>query len=109
LLQGQAVAISRSTGIYALLFSGLSRRKTERGGIGVTRIECSRTQGRKQCEDCDGDGKRPLATSHGQPPWVEKRREFGLQQVYRVTETIRQVALVGEVWLATIVVLYPIE
>jgi hypothetical protein len=44
LLQGQAVAISRTTGIYALLFSGLSRRKGKRGEIGVTRIECSRTQ-----------------------------------------------------------------
>jgi hypothetical protein len=44
LLQGQAVAISRTTGIYAFLFSGLSRRKGERGEIGVTRIECSRTQ-----------------------------------------------------------------
>src|SRR5262249_61095715 len=44
LLQGQAVAISRTTGIYALPFSGLSRRKGERGEIGVTRIECSRTQ-----------------------------------------------------------------
>src|SRR5262245_13087829 len=28
----------------AVLFSGLSRRKGERGEIGVTRIECSRTQ-----------------------------------------------------------------
>jgi hypothetical protein len=44
LLQGQAVAISRTTGIYALLFSGSSRRKGERGEIGVTRIECARTQ-----------------------------------------------------------------
>jgi hypothetical protein len=44
LLQGQAVAISRTTGIYALLFSGLSRRKGERGEVGVTRIECSHTQ-----------------------------------------------------------------
>jgi hypothetical protein len=43
LLQGQAVAISRTTGIYASLFSGLSRRKGERGEIDVTRIECSRT------------------------------------------------------------------
>src|SRR5262245_15892138 len=39
LLQGQAVAISRTTGIYALLFSGLSRRKGGRGETGVTRIE----------------------------------------------------------------------
>ena len=44
LLQGQAVAISRPTDIYALPFSGLSRRKGERGEIGVTRIECSRPQ-----------------------------------------------------------------
>src|SRR5262245_16718789 len=44
LLQGQAVAISRTTGIYALLFSGLSRREGGRGETGVTRIECSRTQ-----------------------------------------------------------------
>jgi hypothetical protein len=43
LLQGQAVAISRTTGIYALPFSGLSRRKGERAEIGVARIECSRT------------------------------------------------------------------
>src|SRR5258707_3488074 len=41
LLQGQAVAISRTTGICALLFSGSSRRKGERGEIGVARIECS--------------------------------------------------------------------
>jgi hypothetical protein len=44
LLQGQAVAISRTTGIYALLFSGLSRRNGERGEIAVTRTEWSRTQ-----------------------------------------------------------------
>ena len=44
LLQRQAVAISRTTGIYAFLFSGLGRRKGERGEIGVTRIECSGTQ-----------------------------------------------------------------
>src|SRR5262245_47143019 len=44
LLQGQAVAISRTTGIYALLFSGLSRREGGRGETAVTRIECSRTQ-----------------------------------------------------------------
>ena len=44
LLQGQAIPISRTTGIYALLFSGLSRRKGERGEIGVTRIQCSRIQ-----------------------------------------------------------------
>jgi hypothetical protein len=38
------VTISRTTGIYALLFSGLSRRKGERGEICVTHIECFRTQ-----------------------------------------------------------------
>jgi biotin/lipoyl-binding protein len=43
LLQGQAVAISRATGIYALLFSGLGRREGERAEIGVARIEYSVT------------------------------------------------------------------
>ena len=44
LLQGQAVAISRTTGIYALLFSGLSRREGERCEVGVARIKCSDTR-----------------------------------------------------------------
>jgi hypothetical protein len=44
LLQGHAIAISRTTGIHALLFGGLSRRKRDRGEIGVTGIECSRAQ-----------------------------------------------------------------
>jgi AraC-like DNA-binding protein len=44
LLQGPAVAISHTTGIHALLFSGLSRSEGERGEIGIARIECSRTQ-----------------------------------------------------------------
>jgi hypothetical protein len=44
LLQGQAVAISRTTGIYAFPFSRMSRRESTRGKVGVTRIECSRTQ-----------------------------------------------------------------
>ena len=44
LFQGQAVAVSCTTGIYALLFSGPSRREGERGQIGVARIEFSRTR-----------------------------------------------------------------
>jgi hypothetical protein len=44
LLQGPAVVISRTTGIYALLIGGLSRRKDERVGTGVARTECSRTK-----------------------------------------------------------------
>jgi hypothetical protein len=44
LLQRQAVAISRTTGIHAFLFSDLGRRKGERGEIGVTRMKCSGTQ-----------------------------------------------------------------
>jgi hypothetical protein len=43
LLQGPAVAISCATGIFALLFSGLSRREGERCEIGVARIERSLT------------------------------------------------------------------
>jgi hypothetical protein len=57
--------ISRTTGIYALLISGLSRRKDERVEIGVTRIERSRTKGQQECEKHGDDGKRPLATFHG--------------------------------------------
>ena len=63
LLQGQAVAIARTTGIHALPLSGLSRRKGESGEIGVTRIECSRTQ-LKESEEYGHDGNRPLATFH---------------------------------------------
>jgi len=44
LLQGEAVAISRTTGIYALPFSGLSRREGARGEVGVARIECFQTR-----------------------------------------------------------------
>jgi hypothetical protein len=44
LLQGQAVAISRTTGIYALPFSGPSRREGARGEVGVARIERFRTR-----------------------------------------------------------------
>jgi len=65
LLQGQAVPISRTTGMYALLFSGLNRCKGERGEIGVARAECSRIQWQKECED---DGKWPLAMFHGLAP-----------------------------------------
>jgi len=36
--------MSRTTGIYALLFGRLRRREGERGEIGVARIECSRTR-----------------------------------------------------------------
>ena len=39
LLQGLAVAISCATGVYAFLFSCLSRREGERCEIGVARIE----------------------------------------------------------------------
>jgi hypothetical protein len=44
LLQGPAIAISRTTGINALLVSGLSRHKDQGVEIGVTRIECPRTR-----------------------------------------------------------------
>src|ERR1700730_13232023 len=44
LLQGPAIAISRTTGINALLVGGLSRRKDQRVEIGVTRIEYPRTR-----------------------------------------------------------------
>ena len=78
MLQGQAVAISRTTGIHALPLSGVSRRKGDRGEIGVTRVECSRTQQQKECEECGDKGKRPLAMLHGPAPLVEKHGESGV-------------------------------
>jgi hypothetical protein len=72
LLQGKAGAISCATDIYALLFSGLSLSKGERGEIGVARIECSRTQCQKHCEEDGDDGKRPLAI-HGPAPLDRKK------------------------------------
>jgi len=65
LLQGQAVAISCTTGIYALLFGGPSRREGERGEIVVARMEFSCTRWQKHCEEYGDNGKRPLATFHG--------------------------------------------
>jgi len=68
LLQGQAVAISRTTGVYALLFSRLSGREGTRSKIGVARIECSNTQRQKHCEEEGDHGKRPLAAFHDSAP-----------------------------------------
>ena len=72
MLQGQAVAISRTTGIHALPLSGVSRRKGDRGEIGVTRVERSRTQRQKERKECGDEGKRLLAIFHGPAPLVEK-------------------------------------
>ena len=84
MLQGQAVAISRTTGIYALLFSGLSRRKGERGEIGVARIECSSTQRQKKCEEYGDDSKRPLVTFHGPAPLGRNYGEFGVTSQFYI-------------------------
>jgi hypothetical protein len=43
LLPGLAVVISCATGIYASLFSGLSRREGVRGETGIARIKSSRS------------------------------------------------------------------
>jgi hypothetical protein len=87
LLQGQAVAISRTTGIYAFLISGLSRRKGERGEIGVARIEYSRTQCQKRCEEYKDDDKGPPATFHtlaplGQRVWNDVSSSGKLQPLF---------------------------
>ena len=66
MLQRQAGAISRTTGIHAFLFSGLSRREGARGEIRVARIERFGTRQQKHCEECGDDAKRPLVTCHGQ-------------------------------------------
>jgi hypothetical protein len=66
-LQGLAVAISCTTAIYALPFSGVSRREGGRAEIGVARIDCSGTQRQKKCEEYGDDSKRQLVTFHGLP------------------------------------------
>ena len=68
LLQRQAVVIPCTTGLDALLFSGLSRRDGESGEIGVARIECSRTDRQKHCKKYGDDENRTLATFHGPAP-----------------------------------------
>ena len=72
--------ISRTTGIYAVLMTGLSRRKDESVGIGVTRVECSRTRRQKECEEYGDEGKRPLSISHGPAPLVEKKASLKLRR-----------------------------
>ena len=72
LLQGQAVAIACTTGVFALLFSRLSGREGTGGKIGVARIECSSTQRQKHCEEEGDHGKRPLAAFHGSTPFRSK-------------------------------------
>jgi hypothetical protein len=78
LLQGPAVAISCTTAIYALLFSGVSRREGGRAEIGVARIECSSIQTKKKCEKYGDDSKRPLVTFHGPAPLGRNYGELGV-------------------------------
>jgi hypothetical protein len=78
LLQGKAGAISSTTDIHALPFSGLSRREGARGEIGVARIERSRTQYQKRCEHC-GEGRQTTACYILWPaPLSGKHGEFGM-------------------------------
>jgi hypothetical protein len=67
LLSGLAVAISRTTAVYASLFGGLSRCDCARSKIGIPSIKCPRTQ-REECEEYKGNGKRPLGIFHGPAP-----------------------------------------
>jgi len=66
LVQGHAVAISRTT-CFCALFGGLGRRKSERGEVCFVRIQRSRTRRQKHCGEYAEEGKRPLDTFHGQP------------------------------------------
>jgi hypothetical protein len=68
LLQGLAVAISRTTGVNASLFSSLSRCDSARGKIGVPSIRCPRAQ-REECKEYGGNGKPTLAIFHGRTPF----------------------------------------
>jgi len=57
LLLVKAVAISRTTGICALLFSRSSRHKGTGGEFSVARIERFNIQRQKRCEEYRDDGK----------------------------------------------------
>ena len=79
LLQGKAVAISCTTDIYALLFSGLSRRESERGEIGVARMRVfqrSMTEALRRVRETTANDR--LLHFMAQPLYVEKHGEFGV-------------------------------
>src|SRR6202041_241107 len=84
LVQGPAIAISRTTGINALLVSGLSRHKDQGVEIGVTRIECPRTRQQQEREKRGDDDKRPLATIHGPASQGLKARRFWSDGAVRI-------------------------
>jgi hypothetical protein len=55
LLQGQTVAVPRTTNVYAVMFTGVSRRKGERFVIGISRLHWYRRQ--CQCYEEGGDDR----------------------------------------------------
>jgi hypothetical protein len=72
------VAIACPTGVYALLFSGLSTCQGIRAAIGIASIQSSNTQGQMHCDEYADDGKRPLGAFHGSAPVsIEKDGKFG--------------------------------
>jgi hypothetical protein len=68
LLLGQAVAISCATDIHAFVFSGVGRQQGEGRGICVARIQGSRPQWQKRCEDHADAAKVPPTVFHGFAP-----------------------------------------
>jgi hypothetical protein len=86
LLLGLAVAISCTTGIYAFLLGGLSRREGARSEIGITSTDYFRTQRQEDCKEYGDNSKRPLAAFHGPLPWIEKYDELGPTSQFVVEE-----------------------
>ena len=73
-----AVAIACATGVYALLFSGLSACQGIRAAIGIASIESCNTQGQEHCHEYADNGERPLDAFPGSAPiQVEKDAKFG--------------------------------
>src|ERR1700758_2298479 len=64
LLLGQAVAISCATGIHAFVFSGVGRQQGKGRGICVARIQGSRPQWQKRCENHENVDKVSPAAFH---------------------------------------------
>jgi hypothetical protein len=107
LLLGQAVAISCATGIHAFVFSGVGRQQGEGRGICVARIEGSRPQWRKRCEDHEDADKVSPAVFHDLAPLGRKHRGLDVPTAMRILKircpaTTREASPSGKVELALV-------
>jgi hypothetical protein len=84
LLLGQAVAISRATGINAFVFSRMGYQQGEGYWICVARIEGSRPQWQKRCEDHEDADRVSPAVFHDLAPLDREYRGFDVPTAVRL-------------------------